>query len=172
MADWLTTGCHVCLRARACVCVCLRVQVWYTAVTEANGRSGRLAASIKGDAASVGQTLRLGAIHIVGVATDNEVARQLKHQDDVRNVVNEAFMKTDPHMRRGGRTVYDADTYDVVSSAIDEAATMDDAPPHASVNGAKLPAAWVKYSPTVRLIQISGLDLPVGMPLEVSWSLD
>jgi len=117
--------------------------------------------------------MRIGAVHIVGVAADHDVAKQLKHQDEVINVVNEAFMRssTESNMRRG-RTVYDAQTYDVVSNAFDEAARMDDAPPHASVNGAKLPAAWVKYSHTLRVIQITGLDLPVGAPLEVTWSLD
>lgn len=151
-------------------CSCL--QVWYTAVTDPSGRSGRLAASVKANAASVGQILRLSALHIVGVAADNEVAKQLKHQDDIHDVVSEAFLRTsDAHMRRG-RTVYDAQTYDMVSSAIDEAARMDDAPPYAIINGAKLPAAWVKYSHTLRVIQITGLDLPVGAPLEVSWSLE
>lgn len=147
--------------------------MWYTAVTDPSARSGRLAATLKANAASVGQTMRIGAVHIVGVAADHDVAKQLKHQDEVINVVNEAFMRssTESNMRRG-RTVYDAQTYDVVSNAFDEAARMDDAPPHASVNGAKLPAAWVKYSHTLRVIQITGLDLPVGAPLEVTWSLD
>ena len=116
--------------------------------------------------------MRLGAIHVLGVADDHEIAKKLKHQDNVNTIVNEAFLRsTESHMRRG-RTVYDAHTYDLVSNAMDEAAQMDDAPPHASVNGAKLPAAWVKYSNTMRVIQISGLDLPVGAPLEVTWSLD
>lgn len=153
-------------------------QVWYTSVTDPSGRSGRLAATLtKANAASVGQTLRIGAIHVLGVAADHEVAKKLKHQDDVLDVVNEAFVHSsaESNMRRGaqgGRTVYDAQTYDVVSSAIDEAARMDDAPPYASVNGIKLPAAWVKYSNALRVIQISGLDLPVGSPLEITWSLD
>lgn len=147
------------------------LQIWYSAVTDPAGRSGRIAASVKANAASVGQTLRLGAIHALGVAADHDVAKQLKHQDDVFDVVSQAFLRSDSNMRRG-RTVYDAETYDMVSSAIDEASRMDDAPPHASVNGAKLPAAWVKYSHTMRVIQISGLDLPVGAPLEVTWSLD
>lgn len=148
--------------------------MWYTAVTDASGRSGRLAASVRANPASVGQTLRLGALHILGVAADHEVAMQLKHQDDVLDVVSETFLRPaagDSNMRRG-RTVYDAQTYDLVTSAIDEASRMDDAPPHATVNGAKLPAAWVKYSHTMRVIQITGLDLPVGAPTEVTWSLD
>jgi hypothetical protein len=129
-----------------------------------------LAATVKANAASVGHVLRLGAIHILGVAADHEVARQLEHQDKVLDVVNQAFLQSS-NMRRG-RTVYDAQTYDMVSSAIDEAASMDAAPPHASVNGAKLPGSWVKYSHTMRVIQISGLDLSVNEPLEVTWSLD
>jgi hypothetical protein len=127
---------------------------------------------MKANAASVGQVLRLSALHILGVAADHEVAKQLKHQDEVFGVVNDAFLRPSESNMRRGRTVYDAQTYDMVSSAVDEAARMDDAPPHATVNGAKLPGAWVKYSHTMRVIQISGLDLQVGAPLEVSWSLD
>jgi hypothetical protein len=127
---------------------------------------------MKANAASVGQVLRLGALHILGVAADHEVAKQLKHQDEVFDVVNDAFSRPAESNMRRGRTVYDAQTYDMVSGAIDEAARMDDTPPHATVNGARLPAAWVKYSHTMRVIQINGLDLPVGAPLEVSWSLD
>jgi hypothetical protein len=148
--------------------------VWFTAVTEANGRAGRLAASVKGGgaAASLGSRLRLAAIHLLGVAPDPGVAAQLQHQDAVADVVSEAFAKASDSSLRRARTVYDAQTFDMVSAAIDEAARMDDAPPHASVNGARLPAAWVKYSHSLRVIQIAGLDLAAGAPLEVTWSLD
>lgn len=143
-------------------------QVWYSSVTEPNGRSGKITASVKANASSVGQTLRLSGVHVLGVAVDDNLAKQLKHQDVVRTVVTEAFAKSSD----AGRKVYDAQTYDVVSSAMDEVARMDDAPPFATVSGVKLPAAWVKYSPTLGMVQILGLDLAVEAPLEVTWTLD
>lgn len=147
-------------------------QVWFTAVSDPNARTGHLAATIKAPNAALGERLRIAAIHVLGVAPDHEVARQLRHQDAVYDVVSEAIAKTSDSNMRKGHAGYDAKTYDVVNAALDEAARLGEAPPFATVNGAKLPGRWVKYSQTRRMIQITGLDLAVSAPLEISWSLD
>ncbi|WIA20582.1 hypothetical protein OEZ85_004970 [Tetradesmus obliquus] len=91
------------------------VQVWYTAVSSADGRSGTLSSTIKAHAGDAAGKLRIAAVHILGVP-----------------------------------------------------AAEGTAVPAASINGRPLAAA---FDETAGVLKISGIELLVGEPLDITWTL-